>query len=108
MIVGDGGLTDWNNKIRDDRRCLCATGSGEETPFASSEYSKTLFDESYNAKRRSYTVTNAEGFALGELDSGGCSPMLTTPSRTESEPIHRCCDRWRLSSGRGTTQARTT
>lgn len=70
MIVGDGGLTDWNTTryaTTDD--VFVPQVRAEETPFASSEYSKTLFDESYNAKRRSYTVTNAEGFALGELDS---------------------------------------
>ncbi len=70
MVVGDGGLTDWNTTryaTTDD--VFVPQVRAEETPFASSEYSKTLFDESYNAKRRSYTVTNAEGFALGELDS---------------------------------------
>lgn len=70
MVVGDGGLTDWNTTryaTTDD--VFVPQVRAEETPFASNEYSKTLFDESYNAKRRSYTVTNAEGFALGELDS---------------------------------------
>jgi len=69
MVVGDGGLTDWNTTryaTTDD--VFVPQVRAEETPFASSEYSKTLFDESFNAKRRSYTVTNAEGFALGELD----------------------------------------
>lgn len=69
-IVADDGLIDWNTTryaSLDD--VYVPQVKAEETPFASSEYSKTLFDESFNAKRRSYTVTNAEGFALGELDS---------------------------------------
>ena len=69
-VVSDGGLVDWNTTryaSLDD--VYVPQVKAEETPFASSEYSKTLFDESFNAKRRAYTVTNSEGFALGELDS---------------------------------------
>jgi len=69
-IISESGLIDWNTTryaSLDD--VYVPQVKAEETPFASSEYSKTLFDESFNAKRRSYTVTNAEGFALGELDS---------------------------------------
>lgn len=69
-VVIDGGLVDWNTTryaSLDD--VYVPQVKAEETPFASSEYSKTLFDESFNAKRRAYTVTNSEGFALGELDS---------------------------------------
>ena len=69
-VVGDGGLVDWNTTryaSLDD--VYVPQIKAEETPFASSEFSDTLFKESYNAKRRSYTKTNAEGFALGELDA---------------------------------------
>ena len=69
-VVSDGGLVDWNTTryaSLDD--VYVPQVKAEETPFASSEYSKTLFDESFNAKRRAYTITNSEGFALGELDS---------------------------------------
>lgn len=69
-VVGEGGLVDWNTTryaSLDD--VYVPQIKAEETPFASSEFSDTLFKESYNAKRRSYTKTNAEGFALGELDA---------------------------------------
>lgn len=70
MVVSGDGLKDWNTtRYADLNDVFVPQVKAEETPFASHEYSKTLFDESFNAKRRSYTVTNAEGFALGELDS---------------------------------------
>ena len=68
-VVGEGGLVDWNTTryaSLDD--VYVPQIKAEETPFASSEFSETLFTESYNAKRKDYTVKTADGFGLGRLD----------------------------------------
>jgi len=100
-IVADDGLIDWNTTryaSLDD--VYVPQVRAEETPFASSEYSKTMFDESFNAKRKSYTVTNDENFAMGVLDSerlySDVGNAITDRIRTNPQMLRQMAfEQWR-------------
>ena len=70
MEVSPAGLTDWRSTrwgSLDD--VYVPSIKAEETAFSSPTFSKTLFDETFNAKKKAYTKLNSEGLGLGELES---------------------------------------
>ena len=70
MEVSPAGLTDWRSTrwgSLDD--VYVPSIKAEETAFSSPTFSKTLFDETFNAKRKAYTKLNGQGLGLGELES---------------------------------------
>ena len=70
MEVSPAGLTDWRSTrwgSLDD--VYVPSIKAEETAFSSPTFSKTLFDETFNAKKKAYTKLNSEGLGLGELEA---------------------------------------
>ncbi len=70
MEVSPAGLTDWRSTrwgSLDD--VYVPSIKAEETAFSSPTFSKTLFDETFNAKRKAYTKLDGQGLGLGELES---------------------------------------
>lgn len=71
VMVVSPGLQDWRQSrygSLDD--VFVPQIKAEETAFASNAFSKLLFDESFNAKRKSYTRLNEQNLGLGELEFG--------------------------------------